>query len=336
MTNIIILSLIIITLCANIILLIWPYKSANFLKILDDPSKLNKIHKIPIPKLGGVLIFTFFTLSYLINYYLNPDLDFILFKFNVFIFIFFYFLIGYFDDLYDLSALFRVIFFLTITTFYLILDEETVLTKIYFEYFDTAINFGSLGFIFTLFCFIFLQNSLNMIDGINGLLLIISISIFTIITIINFKIFFIFFILYLLILIIYNLKNYLFLGNNGSSILSAIIGFTLIKTHIIFPIEFSAEKIFLLMLLPSIEVLRLFFLRIKNSKSPFAGDLNHFHHVVLLKIDSFYWLISIFLINNINYFLSFYINTYIIIFINIAIYLYLLKKMKNYDIIKKY
>ncbi len=55
----------------------------------------------------------------------------------------------------------------------------------------------------------------------------------------------------------------------------------------------------LVLILPSLDTLYVIFARIKNKKSPFKGDRNHFHHKLLdlgwskRKIALFYWLVSI-------------------------------------------
>ena len=54
---------------------------------------------------------------------------------------------------------------------------------------------------------------------------------------------------------------------------------------------FYAENIFLLMLYPGLDMLRLFISRILKGKSPFTSDRNHFHHMLLNKFNSKYALI---------------------------------------------
>ena len=43
----------------------------------------------------------------------------------------------------------------------------------------------------------------------------------------------------------------------------------------------NEEDIILVLIFPIFEVLRLFVLRILKNKSPFIGDLNHFHHIII-------------------------------------------------------
>ena len=40
------------------------------------------------------------------------------------------------------------------------------------------------------------------------------------------------------------------------------------------------DEIFIILLIPSIDMLRLFLVRLIKKKSPFKGDLNHLHHIV--------------------------------------------------------
>ena len=86
------------------------------------------------------------------------------------------------------------------------------------------------------------------------------------------------------------------MGDNGSLLLSFILGFILIKFYNQ-KIIIYADQIFLLMSLPGIDLIRLFFIRIFNRKNPFAGDLNHFHHILLKSFPiSKYYIIMILLI----------------------------------------
>ena len=46
------------------------------------------------------------------------------------------------------------------------------------------------------------------------------------------------------------------------------------------------EKIYLLMILPGIDMLRVFIQRLINGRSPFYSDRKHFHHYLLLKMSN--------------------------------------------------
>ena len=48
---------------------------------------------------------------------------------------------------------------------------------------------------------------------------------------------------------------------------------------------FFADEIFIIMFIPGIELLRLFFLRLSRGQSPMSSDKEHLHHYLLNKYD---------------------------------------------------
>tara|TARA_Y100000992_G_C21267515_1_gene494740 strand:- start:1836 stop:2390 length:555 start_codon:yes stop_codon:yes gene_type:complete len=134
---------------------------------------------------------------------------------------------------------------------------------------------------------IVLIHAYNFIDGINGLATSIgAIWLIYLCTKIpnflnNYSVFFIFIILFLYL----NLKNKMFLGDSGNYIISSLIGVNLIKENLSNPNLFYVEEILLLFLIPGLDLIRLFFYRIKNKKNPFVGDNEHFHHLLINKFS---------------------------------------------------
>tara|TARA_Y100000591_G_C21394173_1_gene479667 strand:- start:92 stop:598 length:507 start_codon:yes stop_codon:yes gene_type:complete len=124
-----------------------------------------------------------------------------------------------------------------------------------------------------------------MYDGINGQSGIYTIIIFTYFLLkdINF---------YLSILIVFtslffvfsNLKNKFFLGNSGSLLLALLISLIIINAYNDGKIT-NCEEIFILLMLPGIDMARLFIQRLLNKKNPFRADSNHFHHLLLKKFN---------------------------------------------------
>jgi hypothetical protein len=49
-------------------------------------------------------------------------------------------------------------------------------------------------------------------------------------------------------------------------------------------------------MLPGIDMLRLFYIRLKNKKNPFYGDRNHFHHLLIEKFEKKYVIIIYYLL----------------------------------------
>ena len=83
----------------------------------------------------------------------------------------------------------------------------------------------------------------------------------------------------LIFFLILNFNNKSFLGNSGSYLLGFIISyFFSISGNI-----FSAEQIFLAMLIPGLDMLRVAVFRITNKKHPFTPDKNHIHYLMLYK-----------------------------------------------------
>jgi UDP-GlcNAc:undecaprenyl-phosphate GlcNAc-1-phosphate transferase len=124
-----------------------------------------------------------------------------------------------------------------------------------------------------------------MSDGINGLAH--SISILWLIILIVFfglNITFYFITLIMFLSFVLNYQGKYFLGNSGSLFISSFIGLLTIYLYN-FNLGtknlFSVEKIILIFLIPGLDMLRLFILRLSNKKSPFLGDLDHFHHLLI-------------------------------------------------------
>jgi len=123
-----------------------------------------------------------------------------------------------------------------------------------------------------------------------------------------------------------NFKNDLFLGDSGVYLLGFIISFFYIKFYQANYIK-NVEVIFLYMLVPGVDMIRLFILRLYNKKNPFEADLNHFHHILLKKYDYQSTLLISTLLVTLPILLSFFIEkTYILIIISVTIYFFLLLK----------
>ena len=146
----------------------------------------------------------------------------------------------------------------------------------------------------------------------------------------RFEIFYLIIIICLLFLFILNLKNKIFLGDSGIYILGAFISFVIISEYNKQSTKFFADDIFIIMMIPGLDFIRLFFERISKGKNPFLGDKNHLHHLLIDKFGFFksYLLIVIlyvspflFKLTNVS---NFYIITLYVIFYNI-LFIYLRK-----------
>ena len=90
---------------------------------------------------------------------------------------------------------------------------------------------------------------------------------------------------------------------------------------------FYVEEIFLLFLIPGLDLVRLFSVRISNGKSPFLGDLNHLHHLLVDKFGYLKSLVIYLSLVNIPIYLYFFFNF-------LLIYLIILSSIMYFIIIK--
>ena len=146
-------------------------------------------------------------------------------SFSIYFLFFIFFIIGLLDDYLDLRPITRILLYSLTCYILLQLNNGLIVEKFYSELFDQYIFTTPLSIFFTIFCFIFLQNILNMFDGINGSLTTYLFTVTLILLFINFSVFK-FCLLIIMIFILYlNLNDKIFLGNNGTSIISGIMDF---------------------------------------------------------------------------------------------------------------
>lgn len=287
---------------SNFILILYIDKITSLIGIFDKPDGVRKLQVTPVAPIGGILIvFNLFILLLITFFYKNFFvINNTLFKisgeyylrgyFSFFITSIIFFIIGLYDDKKDLTPSFKLssLFFVTLCT--ILIDETLVLNQLKFATTDHIIILGNFSFIFTIICFLFLLNALNLYDGINlqsGINFIIIYGFFIfrgifpelVIPILIGNLFF----LYL------NYKNKIYFGDNGIYINSYIIGYIVIKSYN-YNINNSLEcdEVLLLFLIPTLDAIRLFISRISNLKNPFFGDRNHIHHLLLGRIKNIY------------------------------------------------
>ena len=119
-----------------------------------------------------------------------------------------------------------------------------------------------------------------MFDGINGQSSIFFFFILFILVLKNYNIELVLTLVITNFFIFYqNLKDRIFFGDSGIYLLAVIISFFTIDAHksnLLF-----ADEIVLILLLPGIDMLRLFIVRIIAKKNPFYPDREHLHHLLL-------------------------------------------------------
>jgi UDP-GlcNAc:undecaprenyl-phosphate/decaprenyl-phosphate GlcNAc-1-phosphate transferase len=247
---------------------------SKIINIFDKPDK-RKIHKNPIPAIGGIIIFFILLINLIIFNNLEKE---------IFLLASLFMLIGIIDDAIKISPNIRLLILSILSFVFLSYFKDFNIEFLHVENIG-KINLNNYSIFFTVLSLLLFQNAMNMIDGINGL----SGSIFLIIFIfiatkIGFSSFFILIIFVIIIFLIFNIMNKIFMGDAGIyflSILSGLIIIDMSNNNLIY-----SEEIFLLMMLPGIDMLRLFFLRIINKKNPFNPDKLHIHHMLFNKLKS--------------------------------------------------
>ena len=115
-----------------------------------------------------------------------------------------------------------------------------------------------------------------------------------------------------------------FLGDNGSLFLGFLISMIFIYNNNFLFSKISAEKIFLIMFLPGIDMFRLFIMRILKKKSPFQADNNHLHHILFKRFNQFTRLFITNFLITIPLLASYFFNTYLVILVSVIFYFVLL------------
>lgn len=277
------------------------------LKIVDLPDE-RKLHDIPVPRMGGILIFLII-ISFLIYY--SSEIE------NVWLIIASSALLaicGIIDDVFGLNWFYKFMFQISavvLTIFYIIPEFNELV------FFGIVIP-SPIDIILLTFFVLGIINSLNMIDGMDGLLsgfaLLLLFTLLLISAELGNSI-------KLLIItsalgatagfLIFNLRPAkIFLGDTGSLVLGYFIAFV----SVLISID-SSKKIIdltfahILLAVPIVDTLKVMAVRIINGKNPFLPDKLHLHHIILG--------------NNINYRATvFIIHIFTVIFILSALVYY--------------
>jgi UDP-GlcNAc:undecaprenyl-phosphate GlcNAc-1-phosphate transferase len=305
----------------------------KIINIYDKPNKV-KIHKKKISLAGGsiiffnVIIFLIFNKINFLNYF-SSNVQLISFM----ILIVGFYLTGLYDDKYDLSPLTRILI-MTLTLFIILtLNDFLQIKKLDFSYYNKVYFLGNLSILFTIFSVLIFTYSLNMFDGINLQSITYSIFIFLIFLFVSkFSLLSLVIIICLFFLLILNYRNKIFLGDSGIYLLAGIISYIIIYEYNSYNKFFSIDNIFIIMMVPGFEFIRLFIQRIIKRKHPFLGDKKHLHHLLANKFKLF----NVYIIICFLYIAPFSLriiglNSYYIIMSSLLLYLFI-----NFYFLKKF
>jgi UDP-N-acetylmuramyl pentapeptide phosphotransferase/UDP-N-acetylglucosamine-1-phosphate transferase len=262
---------------------------AEMKKLFDMPDA-RKVHHAPITPLGGLGIFAGFIFGCLLTLHFNQ-----------------------FDDLQYFIAASFVIFFLGLKDDILIISPVkkfigqvlAAFIIIYYGNIQIRSMHGFLGvyqlpemfsLILTYFAVIVVINSFNLIDGVDGLagsLGLLSTTVFGVyflyIGMLPYAVIAFSLAGSLLAFLIFNFQPAkIFMGDTGSLLVGTINAILVIKfinvantPDVRMPIIASPAVGFTILMVPMLDTLRVFGIRILHRRSPFSPDRNHIHHLLL-------------------------------------------------------
>ena len=308
----------------------------KILKISDIPNK-RKIHKKSVPLLGGtyfiINLFFILIISYSINFnFLNLSLN-NTSIYSIILGTLSFYILGYLDDKDNkLSPNLRLLISSIIIFLILLFDKDMLLKSLTISFLisNNIINFPVyISWFLTIFCFLVLINAFNMMDGINLLATSFILFIFFNFYFLGFfNIYFIILVPFFIFFFKYNYNYQIFFGSSGIMPTSFLIGYLFIKGYNQNLLIYS-DWVFVILLVPLFELMRLMFIRIKKKQNPFLADQNHLHHYIYLNFNYNKTIIILLII----YFLPsliviFKISVYFV-FLLLAVYFYLINKYKT-------
>jgi UDP-N-acetylmuramyl pentapeptide phosphotransferase/UDP-N-acetylglucosamine-1-phosphate transferase len=332
--------------------------------LFDEPDE-RKIHQIPVPRLGG-LAFTpviFFTLAILfgINQYLNyPELP-ADYSSNINVLAMalcsmtLLYLVGIADDL--IGVRYRAKFIIQIISGILLVGAGVWVHGLYG--FCGIHNFNIwFGGALTIVLIVFITNAINLIDGIDGLASGLSAVACLYYGVIFYHLhqFTYSLIAFVALGVIvpffyYNVfgnaakQKKIFMGDTGSLTIGIVLSLLSIKllTIPVSGVMWSYNPLvvaFAPLMVPCLDVIRVFTHRIRNGRDPFMPDKNHIHHKLLgIGLNPRLTMITIvtvsLLLSLLNLYASQYINIHILLLLNFAIYgainIYLTHRIKHHS-----
>ena len=231
------------------------------------------------------------------------------------------------DDIKDLSSNLRLVLSFIFLIIFFNFDKDILINniKILNKDLNLIFHFHFIVIVLlTTLCVLLLQNAINMMDGINtvcALFIIFSLVLFCIknsftpldwLMIIN-----------LFIFTAFNYKNKIFLGNSGAYFLSSFLAFKILYQNYS-SYTYTAEEIFIILMIPGLDMFRLFIFRILKKQNPFKADNDHLHHLILKYFNGKYnlsivlTLIIVCIPGSFDYFFN--VQSYYLIFIYFSIF----------------
>ena len=262
---------------------------AEMKKLFDMPDA-RKVHFAPITPLGGLGIFAGFIFGSLLTLHFTQYADLQYFIAASFVIFF----LGLKDDILVISPVKK--FIGQVLAAFIIIYYGNIQIRSMHGFFGVYQLPEMFSLLLTYFAVIVVINSFNLIDGVDGLA-----GTLGLLSSVLFGIYFLYigmspyavmaFALAgsLLAFLIFNFQPAkIFMGDTGSLLIGTINSILVIKfinvantADVAFPITASPAVGFTILMIPLLDTLRVFGIRIIHRRSPFSPDRNHIHHLLL-------------------------------------------------------
>lgn len=260
-------------------------------KLFDVPDE-RKVHAAPIPSLGGLGIFAGFIVACLlcVSFESVPEFQFFIAAAMVIFFL------GLKDDILDISPLNK--FIGQVLAAFLLVYKGGVQLKSMHGFLGVYELPEMMSLLLTYFTIIVIINSFNLIDGVDGLAGSLGIMAATVLGVYFLKIGLAPYAILsfslagsLAAFLIYNYQPAkIFMGDTGSLLIGLISAILVIKfinvsasSNPNWRVASSPALGFAVLMIPLLDTLRVFGIRIIHRRSPFSPDRNHVHHLLLDK-----------------------------------------------------
>jgi len=262
---------------------------ANSKKLYDVPDA-RKIHDTPIPSLGGLGIYAGFVMASLTIISFTQAAEFQYF-FAAFFVIFF---LGLKDDILDITPIKK--FIGQVGAAFLVIYKGNIQIQSMHGFLGIEQLPPMFSIFLTYLTIIVIVNSFNLIDGVDGLaasLALMAVILFgSYFYLVNMQAYAILSFATAGSLVAFLIFNFqpakIFMGDTGSLLLGLINAILVIKfinvanmPNVKIPVASAPAVGFAILMVPLLDTLRVFGIRIGHRRSPFSPDRNHIHHILL-------------------------------------------------------
>ena len=248
---------------------------------IDVPKDNRRMHKVPIPRLGGLAIFIGFMVSILLFVKINPEMQSILLGAVIIV------VLGVVDDIMALPAMLKFVIQI-IAALFPALNGVTILAFSNPNIFSDHLYWvlGGLSVPFTVLWIVALTNAVNLIDGLDGLangVSAISATTMLVIALVGGQAQ-VSIVLAALVgacvgFMPYNMNPAkMFMGDTGATFLGYILATMSIQGLFKYYAVISFVVPFLILGLPIFDTAFAFIRRIAHGQSPMHADRSHIHH----------------------------------------------------------